>query len=125
MPEIMLTQNFPLLIRKNAYLFRYDRWKNILLLEIDRQPEETFFLMCCKCQFFEIGSIIHLDKVRMILDSDVLTLDNPSCNFMVKCASVELWDDATFQAYNLELDKMTDDKRYGTRKTIFDIEELA
>jgi hypothetical protein len=125
MSKTMLTDNFPSLTSKIAYLFRYDRWDNILFLEIDRLSEIAMFLVCCKCQFLEIDSAIHLDKVRMTSDSETLILDSPLCNFMVRCTSVELWDDAKFQAYNLELDRMMDEKRYGTRKPIFNIEELA
>jgi hypothetical protein len=125
MHEKKITDYFSFLDNKEACIFRYDRWEKLLFLEVYMKPDKRAFLVCNECHFLEYESPINLNDVRIILSSDTLTLSEKSHNFMVECASIEVWDTDKFNTYDLDLDSnMNEEKRYGIRKPIFSLKDL-
>lgn len=126
--EIKFTDNFPSLATRTASLFRYDRWDKLVLIEVNINfNEKRLFLAFYNCQYLEIDNNmnINIDKIKILHDLDTLIIQEPSSHFLLKCNSIELWDEDKFEAYDFELyAKLGEEKRYGLRKPIFSIEEL-
>ncbi len=71
-----------------------------------------------------LQSAVNIDKVRIIKDVNILILKEPSSNFLLRCTSIELWDNDKFKSYDSELCRKLREKRYGVRKPIMSVEEL-
>lgn len=119
-----VTDYFPSLVGTTATLFRYDRWDKLLLLQINFEKKERMFLACHNCEYIEFDGYIQTDRMTVVENTATLILKEQSRNFLLKCASIELWNYDKFDSYDLELSLTLDDKRYGVTKPILSIEEL-
>ncbi|BAZ12250.1 hypothetical protein NIES4071_40800 [Calothrix sp. NIES-4071] len=118
-------EDFPSLVGATATLFRYDRWDDLFLFEINKgKGKERVFLVCYNCDFIEFDGYIDVDKVYVILDAETLIMKEPSHNFLLKCTSVELWNYDKFESYDLKLWEKLGENKHGIKKPIFSIEEL-
>ncbi len=123
--EKKLTEEFPLIAGKLATVFRYDRWYRLLILKIMEAPDlEEKYLVFHNCEYIQFGRGVDLDEVRIIHQSEKLHMYDKTDGFMLKCASVDLWDENKYDSYNDELDDSVGTERYNITRREVSLETL-
>ncbi|TWH50227.1 hypothetical protein [Dulcicalothrix desertica] len=126
--EVKFTDNYPSLANGTASLFRYDRWDKLLLLAVSVNIEQQkLFLAFYNCDFLEFDNHVNvnIDQMTILQDLEALIIKESSSHFLLKCNSIELWNEDKFKEYDKKLYiKLGEEKRYGIRKPILSIEEI-
>jgi hypothetical protein len=127
MKEQNLTKIFSLVPGRFAEIFRYDRWQKLLILKIilhSNDSEEYLVFRNCKFIQFNTQPVFNLEQFTITNEAKEIIVSDKDDNFIVRCSSINLWNEEAYDLYFDELVESVGSECYDYTMKLLSLEDL-